>query len=208
MLKNIKKGDGKLEDFVYKNIIKLNTPVGYFFVSNGKENIPFSVRKSIFNVPYNIYNDNNQKIIEELNTETNYDLVIDVKSLKLNHYYNIGFSNGIWHFGGSDEHTESIVTTIDNWSVGIGAYNPNEDEEIEQAILYTGKEKGYIQHPQTFDETKFVRYSVSSAFEFSDHFEFKLLDYSYPEIVFNVAWIENGGYDKEIYEDALDFWLT
>jgi len=34
------------------------------------------------------------------------------------------------------------------------------------------------------------------------------LDYSYPEIVFNVAWIKNDNYDKDTYEDALDFWLT
>ena len=51
-------------------------------------------------------------------------------------------------------------------------------------------------------------YIVSSASESSGGFEFKLLDYSYPEIVFNVAWIKNDNYDKGTYEDALDFWLT
>ena len=179
-----------MEKYVYEDITELKTPVGYFFVTDGKVNIPFSIRKSTFNVPYQIY-DNNNQVIDEINIETNYDLVIDVNKIKLGCYYYISFSKGTFSFGGSDEHTESIVTTIENWSIGIGAYNPNDDEEIEQAILYTGKDKGYIQYPPVFDETRFVRYTVSSASESSGGFEFKLLDYSYPEIVFNVAWIKN-----------------
>ena len=59
-----------------------------------------------------------------------------------------------------------------------------------------------------FDETMFVRYIVSSASESAEGFDFKLLDYSYPEIVFKVAWIENDNCDKDTCEDALDFWLT
>ncbi|MBE7050936.1 MAG: hypothetical protein E7394_09290 [Ruminococcaceae bacterium] len=196
-----------METYIYKNITELKTPVGYFYVSDGKENIPFSIRKNTFDVPYHIYNDDNH-IIGELNTETNYDLVLDVNILKTDCYYHVAFSNGMFYFGGSDEHTESIVATVDKWSIGIGSYNPNDDEELEQAIFYTGKEKGCIQYPPTFDETKFVRYIVSSASESTGGFEFKLLDYSYPEIVFKVAWIENNKYDKETYEDALDFWLT
>lgn len=200
------KGDIILESFIYKNIIKLETPVGYFFVTDGKNNIPFSVQKNNFNVPYEVYD--NKEIIGELNTDTNYDLVIDVNDIKIGSCYYIKFSVGNLSFGGSDEHTESIVTTINNWSVGIGAYNPNDDEELEQAAIYTGNDKGYIQYPPVFDETKFVRYSLSSPFEHSDGFEFKLLDYSYPEITFKVAWIENDRFDKETYEDAISFWIT
>ena len=196
-----------MENYIYENITELKTPVGYFFVSDGNVNIPFSIRKNTFNVPYQIY-DNNQQVIGELNAEKNFSLIIDVNNLKLGCYYNIGFSNGTFSIGGSDEHTESIVTTIENWTVGIGAYNPNDDEELEQAIFYTGKDKAYIQYPPTFDEKRFVRYTVSSASESAGGFEFKLLDYSYPEIVFNVAWIKNDNYDKDTYEDALDFWLT
>ena len=195
-----------MEKYIYKDITELKTPVGYFFVTDGNVNIPFSIKKNTFNVPYQVYDDSNQ-VIDEINIETNYDLVIDVNKIKLGCYY-IGFSNGTFSFGGSDEHTESIVTTIENWSVGIGAYNPNDDEEIEQAISYTGKDKSYIQYPPVFDETRFVRYTVSSASESSEGFEFKVLDYSYPEIVFKVAWIKNDNYDKDTYEDALDFWLT
>ena len=195
-----------MEKYIYKDITELKTPVGYFFVTDGNVNIPFSIKKNTFNVPYQVYDDSNQ-VIDEINIETNYDLVIDVNKIKLGCYY-IGFSNGTFSFGGSDEHTESIVTTIENWSVGIGAYNPNDDEEIEQAISYTGKDKSYIQYPPVFDETRFVRYTVSSASESSEGFEFKVLDYSYPEIVFKVAWIKNNTYDKDTYEDALDFWLT
>lgn len=203
----MKKGGLKLEKYIYKNITELETPVGYFFVTDEKIRIPFSIRKNTFDAPYQIYGDNRQ-VIEELNTETNYDLIIDINNLKIGCYYYIGFSNGTFHFGGSDEHTESVVLTTERWSVGIGSYNPNDDEELEQAIFYTGKDTGYIQYPPAFDETKFVRYTVSSANESTEGFNFKLLDYSYPEIVFKVAWIENAKYDKELYEDALDFWLT
>ncbi|MBR6633887.1 MAG: hypothetical protein IKL05_06280 [Clostridia bacterium] len=128
--------------------------------------------------------------------------------MKIGCYYRVGFSKGTFSFGGSDEHTESIVLTAENWSIGIGSYNPNDDEELEQAILYMGKDKGDIEYPPIFDETNFVRYTVSSASESKEGFEFKLLDYSYPEIVFKVAWIKNEIYDKSTYEDALDFWLT
>ena len=142
-----------MQELICQNITELETPVGYFFVSDGNVNVPFSIRKNSFNVPYQIYADN-QQVIDELNTETNYDLVIDVNNLKTELYYTIGFSRGTFSYGGADEHTESIVTTIDNWSLGIGAYNPNDEEEIEQSTIW---------HITEFDETKFVRYTVSLA---------------------------------------------
>ena len=100
-----------MENYIYENITELKTPVGYFFVSDGNVNIPFSIRKNTFNVPYQIY-DNNQQVIGELNAEKNFSLIIDVNNLKLGCYYNIGFSNGTFSIGGSDEHTESIILTI------------------------------------------------------------------------------------------------
>lgn len=207
MSKIVERGDVNMGKYIHEDIAELKTPVGYFFVTDGNVNIPFSIKKNTFNVPYQIYDDNNQ-VIDEINIETNYDLVIDANKIELGCYYYIRFSNGTFSFGGSDEHTESIVTTIENWSVGIGSYNPNDDEEIEQANFCTGKDKGYNQYPPVFDEKRFVRYTVSSASESSGGFEFKLLDYSYPEIVFKVAWIKNDTYDKDTYEDALGFWLT
>ena len=47
-------------------------------------------------------------MVDEINIETNYD--IDVKKIKLGVIFCITFSNGTFSFGGSDEHTESIVT--------------------------------------------------------------------------------------------------
>ena len=79
--------------------------------------ILFSVRKNSYDVPY-----------YDITTDTNYALDIDTNLLEINKQYNIVFSEGGLHFRGSDEHTESIVTTIENWSIGIGAYNPNDDE--------------------------------------------------------------------------------
>jgi len=193
-----------MEDYIYENITLLKTPVGYFYVTDGQKHIPFSVRKNGFDVPYEVY-DIKKNGTYEFNTETNYDLVIDLRELRMGITYRIGFSGGKLHFGGSDEHTESLVTTIGKWSVGLGAFDPNDDEKTEQAIKYTGRGKSHIQDPPFFDETKFIRYDVSST---SDGFDFRLLDRSCPYIVFTAAWIENTVYDKDIYEDAIDFWLT
>ena len=70
-----------MQELIYENITELKTPVGYFFVTDGNVSIPFSVRKNTFDVPYHIY-DNKRQVIGELNTETNFDLVIDTSKLK------------------------------------------------------------------------------------------------------------------------------
>ena len=80
-----------MEKYIYEDVTELKTPVGYFFVTDGKVKIPFSIRKSTINVPYQIY-DNNNQVIDEINIETNYDLVIDVNKIKLGCYYYISFS--------------------------------------------------------------------------------------------------------------------
>ena len=165
-----------MEKYIYTDITELVCPIGKFSVNYENTKIPFSVRKNSYNVPY-----------YDITTETNYAIDIDTNLLEINKQYNIVFSEGGLHFRGSDEYTESITTTIENWSVGIGSY------DINDKCYYTNEpHKGY-------DVWKN---------ENGCGFSFILLDRSVEKITFLVAWNENVA-EKDIdYEDALDFWLT
>ena len=161
--------------YIYQSISSLPCPVGEFYVCCGKEKISFSIRKNDHDAPYN-----------DISTETNYALDIDIKLLEIGKQYNVVFSEGGLSYYGSDEHTESITNTIDNWSVGIGSYDMNEDEDNYQ------KHKGY------------------DVWRSEDNlgFSFVPLDRTIDKITFLVAWIENKEASDVDYESALDFWLT
>ena len=165
-----------MEEYIYKNITNLLCPIGNFSVCHKKIKIPFNVRKNSYDVPY-----------YDITTETNYALDIDTNLLEVNEQYDVIFSEGGMHFRGSDEGTESITTTVENWSAGIGSYNMNEK------CLYTNEpHKGY-------DVWK-----TDNGYGFS----FVLLDKSVEKITFLIAWIENSAKKDIDYENALDFWLT
>ncbi len=162
--------------YICENILSLSCPVGEFTVCHGNERISFSVRKNDYNVPY-----------DNITTETNYALEIDTKLLEVGKQYDIVFSEGGLKYCGSGEHTESITNTIDNWSVGIGSYDMNDD------YLHQNKpHKGY------------------EVWRSEDNlgFSFVLLDRTIDKIIFLVAWIENKGALNVDYESFLDFWLT
>lgn len=166
-----------MEEYIYKNIISLATPIGSFAVYHGKEKIPFSIRKNRYNVPY-----------YDVTTETNYALDIDTTLLTIGKQYDIVFSEGGLHFCGSDEHTESMTTTIGSWSVGIGSFDMNDAAHLDVNRQHVGydvwqKENGL-------------------------GFSFVLLDRSVERITFLVAWIEHLENKNIDYEDALAFWLT
>ena len=161
--------------YIYENILTLSCPVGEFSVCYGKEKIPFSVRKNDYDVPYN-----------DITTQTNYALDIDTKLLEIGKQYNVIFSEGGLKYCGSDEHTESITNTIDNWSVGIGSYDMNEDED---------------------DPKNHTGYDVWRSKD-NLGFSFILLDRTIEKIIFLVAWIENKEALNVDYESVLDFWLT
>ena len=161
--------------YIYENIFTLSCPVGEFSVCYGKEKIPFSVRKNDYDVPYN-----------DITTQTNYALDIDTKLLEIGKQYNVIFSEGGLKYCGSDEHTESITNTIDNWSVGIGSYDMNEDED---------------------DPKNHTGYDVWRSKD-NLGFSFILLDRTIEKIIFLVAWIENKEALNVDYESVLDFWLT
>ena len=162
--------------YICENISSLPCPVGEFTVCHGIQKIPFSIRKNDYNVPY-----------DNISTETNYALDIDTKCLEIGKKYNVVFSEGGLNYCGSDEHTESITNTIENWSVGLGSYNMNDDY-----FRQNEPHKGYD-----------VWCSEDGL-----GFSFILLDRTIEKITFPVAWIENQQSSNVDYESVLNFWLT
>ena len=45
------------EEWIYEHITRLHTPVGYYTVTDGEKEIPFSVEKNGFDLPYHIYDE-------------------------------------------------------------------------------------------------------------------------------------------------------
>lgn len=199
-----------LSEYIYKNIKKLQMPVGYFkVVSIFNESIPFSIVKNPYDYPYPIYDDSDQ-LIEEISIDTNYKLIIETENLSVGSMYQVFFSGGNLNYSISDEHTEAITTLINGWTVGIGMYNPNDEEELKQAIRYS-KEKGFYQqhaiiHPPQYDESKFSQYVIKN-YDQSGYW-FKLLDKSVSTISFFVAWMENKNLPDLECDSAIGYWLT
>lgn len=198
-------------EYDFCNITELASPVGIFTVKYEEKKIPFSIKKNNFDIPFEVYDSENKNVVAMLRTETNYSLIIDLNNLEIGRTYKISFSAGKLEYFGSDEHTEALTTTINGCSVGIGMYNPNDDEEIEQSICYS-KQMGYytqkmIIAPPLYDETKFREYIIKQAEDKTGYY-FKVLDNTLDKITFLVAWIENKNLPAVEYEGALSFWLT
>lgn len=196
-----------MDEYVFENIKRLETPVGYFSITDGEKEMPFSVVKNSFNIPAQIYDENGKETGKELSTETNYSIVIDIKNLDFNHIYRIFFSEISLEYFGSDAETESQIATFGEWSIGLGIYNPNAKEETEQFLYYIDytKEK-FPEKEFECDKSKFKEYEVWH--DEKGGYDFKLLDKSKEKIYFNVAWIKNENYPKIEYESAIDFWVS
>jgi len=200
-----------MKEFLFQNISELSSPVGAFVVSDGIRYIPFSIKKNGFNQPYEIYDSNNKSIVATLTTDTNYTLVIDMKDLKIGQSYKISCSSVKLERFDSDECTEAMTATLNGWSVGIGMHNPNEEEELRQAIFYSKTMKHdlakVIVAPPSYDETKMRGYYIEQSSD-STGYTFKVLDTSLDYIYFEIAWIKNVSLPALEYEAAISFWLT
>lgn len=194
---------------VYKDIQKLETPVGEFTVTGESENISFSVYKNEMNFPHEV-TDENGLILGQIQAETNYRIEIDAKSLKIGREYRIQFSDGIWEYCDSDERTTCYCSTIHGWVVGIGAFDPNADEKDRQMWNYSKEmgflEKGYCQEPPQYDQSVFRRYTAE-ALDSLDGYRFQLFDDEAETVSFEVAWIKIESYAPDEYETALSLWL-
>lgn len=176
------------------------------------EIIPFSVKRNQSDWPKNVVDEDNN-LIGIIQTDTNYSIVIDVKRLQLGKEYMICFNTEFddkWEYCDSDEYTTCFSSVINGWVVGIGAYDPNSQEKMDQAYRYSEKmgylKQNYIMHPATYDETIFHMHSVETLAAL-DGYSFKLYDYTRKEVCFEVAWIKVGEYPIVEYESALGLWL-
>lgn len=193
-------------EYIFKDIQALKTPVGEFTVHNRNRKISFSVIKNEFDVPYEIYE--NQNVTGEINISDTYHIIIDTSFLEIGSLYSIVFLSGKWEFCASDENTYCYCTVIDDWCVGIGIYDQNEDERLNQALYYS-EINSFLENniPKKYDESKFVSHTFEELPE-NNGYSFRLLDKSWDYIQFQVAWIETEKYSPDIYKKAIGFWLT
>ncbi|MBE6882700.1 MAG: hypothetical protein E7489_06825 [Ruminococcaceae bacterium] len=194
-----------MEEFIYENIKRLETPVGYFSITDEGREMPFSVKENAYSV--NIYGENGE-VLKEVFADTCYAVVIKTADYKIGKTYKYSFSSVLEEIDG-DEPQHSRYGIIGNCAVGIGMNNPNEWDELEQCYKYskkTGAENELIE-PPFYDETGFQLYSMRYS-EDGKGFYFKLLDRSRKEICFEAAWMTAGKYSIEDCEDAVDFWVS
>lgn len=60
-----------MDDLIFENIVKLQTPVSFFNVMSGNDIIPFSVKRNGLDFPLELMDENNN-VIGIISTETNY----------------------------------------------------------------------------------------------------------------------------------------
>ena len=129
------------KEYIYKHIQKLITPMGVFAVYDGDKKVAFSVVRNSMNIPCEVY-DNSGEVMGTIHTETNYQIMIESKELQIGKEYVIKFSCGKWEYCDSDEHTTCYFTTINDWLIGIGAYDPCDYWKEEQTWEYS-KQQGF-----------------------------------------------------------------
>lgn len=192
--------------WVYRCITSLETPCGEVLVVDQEERrCRFSVRKNPYCPDYYLAYGAGERI----NTENNYLLCVDADDLQAGRMYRVYLAGAPLRFGDSDEHTEAVSGTWNGYSIAIGAYDPNDEEKMRQAVEYSLRAgiTGRIVPPLRYDESRFVKYDVELLADCSG-FRFRLLDRSVREVKFPVAWIENGNGEQGEYEAAVEFWTT
>lgn len=193
-----------------KQIDALETPCGTVFIMDEDgTRIPFSLRKNTFDCEYDFESSTGET--RTINTESNYDIVVDTSILKLNSEYRIVLECTTLEYGSSDERSVCISGKMNGFCVALGCHLPNDDEKMDQAYEYSRKmgflEQRVIQDPPEFDESKFIQYDADILEDYSG-FRFHLIDYTRKEILFPIAWIESDADDELHYQSAVEFWTT
>lgn len=194
--------------WIYRNINSLSTPCGEITITDEVEKrCVFSVKQNPYHPDCHLFCGTEDE--EILNTDTNYLLCIQTSDLVLGHIYKICLTGDKLHFGGSDEHTEAVSGTFNGYSIAIGAYDPNDDEKLDQACKYSHRQgfHNMIVPPPQYDESRFVQYDVQMLEDYSG-FSFRLLENTIQEIKFPAAWVKNKYENLPDYEAAVELWTT
>lgn len=72
--------------YIYRHIRELITPVGFFSIYDGDKKLLFSVVRNGMDVPCEVYNDDGA-VVGTIQTETNYQIIIESKSLQIGKEY-------------------------------------------------------------------------------------------------------------------------
>lgn len=203
-----------MNELVYENITKLQTPVGFFCVSDENGLIPFSVERYTLQRPYEV-TDDDENVIGHIIIDTPYLISLDVDTLQTGKEYIVKFMpNGEcqWEYCDSDEDSTSYSTRIGEWVIGIGGYDINTWSKYKQRLQYS-IEQGYVKNdsgflvdPPEYDETKLVGY-IADALDSLDGYQFRVIDSHFKIIRFSVAWVKVDQYPVIEYENALGSWL-
>ena len=79
-----------MDEYVFENIKRLETPVGYFSVIDGEKEMPFSVKKGAYSVY--IYGEKGE-ILREVFADTSYAVEIKTSDYEIGKIYKFAFSS-------------------------------------------------------------------------------------------------------------------
>lgn len=191
---------------IYSNITKFSSPIGDFIITCNETRIPFNVGR-ITDHSYLLYNEDGKEY-GELKNDDIYEIIIPVENLVLGKDCEIIFTGKNLSDTTSGERTYGKMAVIDNYVIGIGTYDPNEDIKIDQDYEYSKErrylDQGFIISKEDYVRENFIWYDLKED-AYINGFKFELLDNSSEYIYFKVAWLEN---IHPLTEDAIDYWIT
>ncbi|PWM59533.1 MAG: hypothetical protein DBX91_06080 [Subdoligranulum variabile] len=191
-------------------IDSLETPCGTICImdeAGGK--LPFSLRENPYRPDY-CYAEV-KGIEREIQTKTNYLIVVDPTSLRYGETYRIALTGTPLAWGDSDERRVCVSGIANGYSIALGAYDPNEKEKLRQGYGHS-KEAGTQTRQAAlgalvFEKEDFVRYDIEMLDDASG-FRFRRIDDDRREITFPVAWVKNVSGEEEKCQSAVEFWTT
>ena len=88
-----------MDEYVFENIKRLETPVGYFSITDGEKEMPFSVKKCTYTV--NIYGESDE-ILREIFVDTSYAVEIKTFDYEIGKIYKFAFSSVLEEVDGDE----------------------------------------------------------------------------------------------------------
>lgn len=191
-----------------KAIKELITPCGKVTVTDEDGTcIPFLIRKNLFDCPYEFEDRAGTKVT--LKPDTSFSLAVAASDLTRGRIYHIMLEGTKLGYGDSDEKTECLSARSNGYCIAVGTCLPNDDEKMEQAQSYSRRMGllNAIAEPPEYNTERFSGYDVEMSDDGSGY-QFYLIDDSFSEIIFEIAWIKSDGINDSEYESAVQFWTT
>ncbi len=185
-----------------KTLTEFQTPCGIFRCFDSNKNIISFAIKPIDRVyKTTVYDEIQSDWVEVDNICKN--ICIPANTLKIGENYTCRLCGDYkYSFGASDENAIANIVTSNNFSLSLGAYDPNDGIKYRQYIpIYDGNVKVGWKPPEHYDTSEFHGYLLSGLPDWSG-FSFKMLDYSLTEVIFRIAWIKH---DENLVTEIYDY---